>query len=50
MLEIGAGRIMFSTDDPFAIAGDATDWLDATPISERERIKISRVNASKLFK
>jgi gamma-resorcylate decarboxylase len=50
MLEIGADRIMFSTDYPFEMANDAADWFDAAPISESDRIKIGRLNAIRLFK
>jgi 2,3-dihydroxybenzoate decarboxylase len=50
MLEIGADRIMFSTDYPFEAVGDAADWFDAAPISERDRLKIGRRNAIRLFK
>ncbi len=50
MLEIGADRIMFSTDYPFEAVGDAADWFDAAPISEPDRLKIGRQNAIRLFK
>jgi 2,3-dihydroxybenzoate decarboxylase len=50
MLEIGADRIMFSTDYPFEAVGDASDWFDAAPISEGDRLKIGRRNAIRLFK
>jgi gamma-resorcylate decarboxylase len=50
MLEIGADRIMFSTDYPFEAVGDAAVWFDAAPISEGDRLKIGRSNAIRLFK
>ena len=50
MLEIGADRIMFSTDYPFEAVRDAADWFDAAPISEDDRRKIGRSNAIRLFK
>ena len=50
MLEIGADRIMFSTDYPFEAVGDAAVWFDAAPISEGDRRKIGRQNAIRLFK
>ena len=50
MLEIGADRIMFSTDYPFEAIGDAAAWFDAAPISEGDRAKIGRRNAIRLFK
>jgi gamma-resorcylate decarboxylase len=50
MLEIGADRIMFSTDWPFENIDHAANWFDACPISENDRIKIGRLNAMRLFK
>ncbi len=50
MLEIGADRILFSTDYPFEDVGQAADWFDAASISEADRVKIGRTNARKLFK
>ncbi|MBX9738471.1 MAG: amidohydrolase family protein [Beijerinckiaceae bacterium] len=50
MLEIGADRILFSTDWPFENIDHASDWFDATSISENDREKIGRTNAAKLFK
>ena len=50
ILEIGADRIMFSTDWPFENVDHAADWFDAASISEADRIKIGRTNAAKLFK
>ena len=50
MLEIGANRIMFSTDWPFENIDHATDWFDAATISEADRQKIGRDNAVRLFK
>jgi 2,3-dihydroxybenzoate decarboxylase len=50
MLEIGADRILFSTDYPFEDVGQAVTWFDAAAISEADRLKIGRTNAVKLFK
>jgi gamma-resorcylate decarboxylase len=50
MLEIGADRILFSTDYPFEDVGQAATWFDAASISEADRVKIGRTNARKLFK
>jgi 2,3-dihydroxybenzoate decarboxylase len=50
MLEMGADRVMFSTDWPFENVDHAADWFDACPISETDRLKIGRTNALKLFK
>jgi 2,3-dihydroxybenzoate decarboxylase len=50
MMEVGAERIMFSTDWPFENIDHAADWFDACPISEHDRMKIGRTNARRLFK
>ncbi|HXP92233.1 MAG TPA: amidohydrolase family protein [Candidatus Binatia bacterium] len=50
ILEIGADRILFSTDYPFEDVREAAEWFDATSISERDRRKIGRENARELFK
>jgi 2,3-dihydroxybenzoate decarboxylase len=50
MLEIGADRIMFSTDWPFENIDHAAYWFDTCPISENDRMKIGRGNARRLFK
>jgi 2,3-dihydroxybenzoate decarboxylase len=50
ILEIGADRIMFSTDWPFENIDHAADWFDAASISEADRRKIGRDNAVRLFK
>jgi len=50
MLELGADRILFSTDWPFENVGDAARWFDSASISEADRLKIGRTNAMRLFK
>ncbi len=50
ILEIGADRIMFSTDWPFENIDHAAVWFDQAAISENDRKKIGRTNASRLFK
>ena len=50
MLEVGADRIMFSTDWPFENVDHAALWFDACAISEADRRKIGRDNAVRLFK
>lgn len=50
MLEIGADRIMFSTDWPFENIDHAAVWFDNATISEADRVKIGRTNAIRLFK
>ncbi len=50
MLEIGADRILFSTDWPFENIDHAAVWFDAAAISEADRAKIGRTNAARLFR
>jgi len=50
ILEMGADRILFSTDWPFENIDHAATWFDAASISEADRLKIGRTNALKLFK
>ena len=50
MLEIGADRILFSTDWPFENIDHASQWFDTTAIAEADRLKIGRTNAWSLFK
>jgi len=50
ILEIGADRILFSTDYPFEQIAEAADWFDAAAMSENDRRKIGRDNAARLFK
>ena len=50
MLEIGADRVMFSTDWPFENVDHAAIWFDDCSISEADRLKIGRTNAARLFK
>ena len=50
ILEIGADRILFSTDWPFENIDHAATWFDSASISEADRLKIGRLNAQKLFK
>ncbi len=50
ILEVGADRILFSTDWPFENVDHAAKWFDSTSISERDRLKIGRTNAAQLFK
>ena len=49
ILELGADRIMFSTDWPFENIDHAAKWFDAASLSEADRTKIGRTNAVSLF-
>ena len=50
MMEIGAERLLFSTDYPFEEVNEAADWFTSASISETDRVKIGRLNAIELFK
>lgn len=50
MMEVGADRILFSTDWPFENVDHAAVWFDSASISEADRLKIGRTNAVNLFK
>ncbi len=50
MQEVGADRILFSTDWPFENVDHAAHWFDEASISEADRLKIGRTNAIDLFK
>jgi len=50
MLEVGADRILFSTDWPFENVDHAAKWFDEASISPGDRQKIGRDNAASLFK
>jgi len=50
MIEIGAERILFSTDWPFENIDHAAIWFDDASISEANRQKIGRDNAAELFR
>jgi 2,3-dihydroxybenzoate decarboxylase len=50
MLEVGADRLLFSTDWPFENVDHAAKWFDVAAISEADRLKIGRTNAMALFK
>jgi len=50
ILEIGADRILFSTDWPFENVDHAAAWFDTASISEADRLKIGRTNATSLFR
>jgi predicted TIM-barrel fold metal-dependent hydrolase len=49
IMEIGADRILFSTDWPFENVDHAVNWFDTAAISERDRQKIGRLNSEQLF-
>jgi len=50
MMEVGADRVLFSTDWPFENVDHAARWFDEASIAPADRLKIGRSNAIKLFK
>lgn len=50
ILEVGADRILFSSDYPFESMHEAAKWFDHCPISEGDRKKIGYENAQKLLR
>lgn len=48
--EMGADRVLFSTDYPFESMREAADWFDNAAINDNDRIKIGRSNSEKLFR
>jgi 2,3-dihydroxybenzoate decarboxylase len=50
MSEVGADRVLYSVDYPFEDMAKAGEWFDHASISESDRSKIARSNASRLFR
>ena len=50
MMEMGADRIMFSVDWPFAENTPGTKWLNALQISTEDKVKMQSGNAKRLLK
>ena len=46
---MGADRIMFAVDSPFASSEQGTQWLDRAPISDADKRKIYQENAQRVF-
>jgi predicted TIM-barrel fold metal-dependent hydrolase len=49
LLQVGAGRIMFSTDHPYASMGEARAFLDGLPVGPSDRERIAHLNAERLL-
>jgi 5-carboxyvanillate decarboxylase len=47
---LGADRILFAIDYPYESTALAVEGIDSMPLSDRDRQKIYRTNAEKLFK
>ena len=46
---MSADRILFATDYPMENAGDAVNFIDNVPISDKDREKICHLNAERVF-
>jgi 5-carboxyvanillate decarboxylase len=46
---LGADKVLFGIDSPFAPSAAATDWMDAAPISASDRKAIYQDNAERVF-
>ncbi len=49
ILTVGADRILFATDYPYADPAQAARWIEHAPISESDRRKIAHRNAQRLL-
>jgi 2,3-dihydroxybenzoate decarboxylase len=49
ILEMGADRILYSTDYPYEAMSDCDEWFKTVDISLEDQIKIGRLNTMKLF-
>ena len=49
LLQVGAERVMFSTDYPYASMGEARAFLDRLPVGPTDREKIAHGNAERLL-
>jgi gamma-resorcylate decarboxylase len=50
ILEMGADRILYSTDYPYETMIECEEWFRSVDISLEDQIKIGRLNTMKLFK
>ena len=50
LLELGCEHLVFAADFPFEYLHDGADWMDAVPISDRDRELIGRENVKRLLK
>ena len=47
--EMGLDRVMFSVDYPFEDTVDGASWFDGADVTDAERLRIGRGNATRLF-
>jgi 2,3-dihydroxybenzoate decarboxylase len=50
LLEVGADRVLFSTDYPYETMQEQSDWFESLPISDGDRLKVGRSNAEQLLR
>jgi predicted TIM-barrel fold metal-dependent hydrolase len=50
LLQVGADRIMFSTDHPYASMTQARAFLDQLPVSPADKERIAHGNAEQLLR
>lgn len=50
LLQVGADRIMFSTDYPYASMTEARTFLDRLPVSPADKERIACANAERLLR
>jgi len=50
LAEMGADRVLFSTDYPYESMREAADWFDNAAINDNDRAKIGYENARSLFR
>jgi uncharacterized protein len=50
LLQVGAERIMFSTDHPYASMMEARAFLDHLPVSSADKERIAHGNAERLLR
>jgi predicted TIM-barrel fold metal-dependent hydrolase len=50
LLQVGAERIMFSTDHPYASMTEARAFLDHLPVSSADKERIAHGNAERLLR
>jgi gamma-resorcylate decarboxylase len=50
LLEVGADRVLFSVDYPYENMQEQSEWFEAVPISDGDRLKIGRDNARRLLR
>jgi uncharacterized protein len=49
MLQVGVGRIMFSTDHPYTSMAEARAFLDKLPVSCADQATVAHGNAERLL-